>query len=149
MAMTAALLLAAAPVFAEGKTPGVDPVTEIVITAPQTLGLNDVELIRRPPPSRYQPEGTTLDLHDQGKSFDVSCMVADDGRMRDCAADENDMVDQNFVDIAVADISQIVVGPEAVDGTPTAGKRLLVTCAFRRLDVPDAVSKLAAADNAR
>ncbi len=108
------------------------PVPDEPVSA--TVRLGDVEGVQPPPPSVYQPEGTTADLMDNGKRFDIACRIDDSGEMDECEAAPNDMADKNFVAIALNDVSQTVVGPVADDGTPTAGRTLVVTCHFKRAD---------------
>ncbi|ESQ92122.1 hypothetical protein ABAC460_04345 [Asticcacaulis sp. AC460] len=102
--------------------------------AAEPVYLGDVRIVHQPPPSGYQPEGTNFDLEDQGKTFDISCTIAADGRLSACEAGENDLYDQKFVDIATANVSQWVVAPQTVAGGPAAGKTLIVTVQFNRTD---------------
>ncbi len=102
--------------------------------AQDAVHLADAQVVYQPQPTSYQPDASDLDLADQGKAFDVSCTVGDDGHMQDCKAEPNDMADQNFVRIAVSDVQQFVVGPQTRDGEATAGRQFTVTCAFHRLD---------------
>ncbi len=99
-----------------------------------TVGLDEVEVRKAPGQSRYQPEGSDLDLMDQGKSFDITCVIGRNGAMNDCEAAPNDIRDPNFVEIALNNVSQTVVGPVAEDGQPTEGRVLLVTAHFERAD---------------
>ncbi len=113
-----------------------------------TVRLGDVEVVQAPPPSTYQPEGTTMDLMDNGKRFDIACRIDNTGGMDECEVAPNDMVDKNFVEIALNDVSQTVVGPVAEDGAPTAGRTLVVTCHFKRAD-GDSLGAMALADGNR
>ena len=110
--------------------------------AAEPVYMGDVTIVHQPPPSGYQPEGTNFDLADQGKTFDVACTIATDGRLSGCAAEDNDLYDQKFVDIATANVSQWVVAPQTAQGQPSAGRTLIVTVRFNRADV-------AAADGAK
>lgn len=98
-----------------------------------TVRLEEVEVLTPPAQSRYQPEGSQ-DLQDAGKTFDVSCRIADTGNMEDCEASPNDIRDETFVEIAVNNVSQTVIGPVADDGQPTAGRTLIVTAQFHRIE---------------
>ena len=91
----------------------------------------DVIVLYRPEPASYRPDGGDRDLSDQGKSFDVTCIITRSGRMSDCQAEDNSMADQNFVNIAVRTISQWVVGPQTRSGEASAGRILIVTCRFQ------------------
>lgn len=113
--------------------------------ASEPVYLGDIKVVHQPPPSGYQPEGTNFDLEDQGKTFDISCTIAADGRLTACEAAENNLYDQNFVDIATANISQWIVAPQTVTGEPSAGRSLIVTVQFNRADRTD----VAAADDAK
>jgi len=113
-----------------------EPVTD-------TVSLSDVEIIEGPAQSEYQPENSNLDLLDQGKRFDITCIIGKDGGMTDCEAAPNDIRDPNFVEIALNNVSQTVVGPVADDGQPTEGRVLLVTAHFERADKQPASSDLA------
>lgn len=113
-----------------------------------TVRLGDVEVVQPPPPSTYQPEGTTADLQDNGKRFDISCRIDEVGEMDECEVGPNNMADRNFVEIALNDVSQTVVGPIADDGAPTAGRILVVTCQFKRAE-GDSLGALALAEGAQ
>lgn len=99
--------------------------------------LGEVNIVYQPQPSGYQPQGSEIDLSDQGKSFDVSCIIGAEGKLQNCQAGDNDLYDQNFVRIAVANVSQWVMSPQTVDGKSSVGRTLLVTCQFRRADRTD------------
>ena len=106
--------------------------------AQDALRLGDVNVMQTPKPAQYQPDSTDYDLADRGKTFDIACTVGDDGKMRDCAAQPNNMYDQNFVKIGVDNASGFVVGARARDGSLTAGRRLSLTCKFNRMGQDDA-----------
>ncbi|MBP2158672.1 MULTISPECIES: hypothetical protein [Asticcacaulis] len=144
------------PASIEGLQPAPQPFTFTVPSIPQparfavpdqpvaeTVSLSDVEVIEGPAQSKYQPENSNLDLLDQGKRFDISCIIGKDGGMTDCEAGPNDIRDPNFVEIALNNVSQTVVGPVAADGQPTEGRVLLVTAHFERADKQPANSDLA------
>ena len=101
--------------------------------AQDALRMSDVTITYLPTPRSYQPDGTNYDLADQGKSFDVTCVIAQNGHMQDCSANNNNMVDQNFVSRALDNVGQWVVNPQGRDGQPTVGKTFVVTCQFTRL----------------
>jgi len=101
---------------------------------PNPLYLNDVNVVQQPQPARYQPDATDYDLADRGKTFDIVCTVGGDGHMHDCTAEPNSMFDQNFVRIGVDNARDFVVGAQARDGSPTAGRTLSLTCQFNRTD---------------
>lgn len=107
------------------------------VMAQELVTSEDVVVLFQPEPARYIPDGDDLDLADQGKSFDVTCVITRSGRMSDCQAEENDIVDQNFVKIAVKTVSRWVVGPETRDGESSEGRVLIVTCQFRLEDQRD------------
>lgn len=109
-----------------------------VVLAQDALKLGDVNVMQTPKPAQYQPDSTDYDLADRGKTFDIACTVGDDGKMRDCAAEPNNMYDQNFVKIGVDNASGFVVGARARDGSSTAGRRLNLTCKFNRMGQDDA-----------
>ncbi len=102
--------------------------------AQNSLRLNDVNVVQQPQPARYQPDATDYDLADRGKTFDIVCTVGGDGHMHDCTAEPNSMFDQNFVRIGVDNARDFVVGAQARDGSPTAGRTLALTCQFNRAD---------------
>jgi len=108
-----------------------------VAVAQDSLRLGDVQVVQSPAPARYQPDSTDYDLADRGKTFDIDCLVAPDGRMHDCQALPNNMYDQNFVRIGVDNARGFVVATRARDGTPTAGRTLSLTCKFSRTDGSD------------
>ena len=99
-----------------------------------SLRLNDVNIVQQPQPAHYQPDATDYDLADRGKTFDIVCTVGGDGHMHDCTAEPNSMFDQNFVRIGVDNARDFVVGAQARDGSPTAGRTLALTCQFNRAD---------------
>ncbi|WP_155847304.1 hypothetical protein [Asticcacaulis sp. AC402] len=99
--------------------------------AQSLVGIDDLEIIYQPEPAHYQPSGDDLDLADQGKSFEVTCVISPSGRLSDCAAEDNDMVDQNFVRVAVKSVSKWVVGTQTRRGESAVGRLLTVTCWFR------------------
>lgn len=111
-----------------------------------TVRLSDVEIVEAPAQSKYQPENSNLDLLDQGKTFDITCVIDKDGGMNACEAAPNSIRDVNFVEIALANVGQTVVGPVAHDGQPTEGRILRVTAHFIRADKLPAVSDLASAE---
>ena len=113
------------------------------VMAQDVLRMGDVNISYLPAPRSYQPDGTNYDLADAGKSFDVTCVIGADGHLGSCRADNNNMVDQNFVSHALSNVGQWVVEPRAHDGEATAGKTFVVTCQFTRLD--DVNQKLATA----
>jgi hypothetical protein len=144
------------PVSIEGLQPAPQPFTFIAPSIPEparfdvpdkpvadTISLSEVQVRQAPAQSRYQPEDSNLDLLDQGKSFDITCVIGTNGAMKDCEAAPNDIRDPNFVDIALKNVSQTVVGPVAEDGQPTEGRVLLVTAHFQRADKQPATSDLA------
>ena len=98
------------------------------------LAINDITIVSQPQPANYQPQGSDLDLADAGKSFDIGCVVGGDGKLQACQAGANTIYDQNFIRIAIANVSQWVVAPRTVDGQLTAGRTLVVTCQFHRTD---------------
>ena len=104
--------------------PGIVMAQDLVTTA-------DVVVLYQPEPARYVPDGNDLDLSDQGKSFDVTCIITRSGRMSDCQAEDNDLADQNFVRIAVQNVSRWVVGPQTRNGDSSEGLVLVVTCQFQ------------------
>lgn len=104
------------------------------VMAQDALHMSDVTISYLPAPRSYQPDGTNYDLADAGKSFDVACVIGADGHLGGCRADNNNMVDQNFVSRALTNVGQWVVEPKAHNGQPTAGKKFVVTCQFTRLD---------------
>ncbi len=108
-----------------------------IAQAQDPLRLGDVQVMQSPEPARYQPDSTDYDLADRGKTFDIDCLVAADGRMHDCQALPNNMFDQNFVKIGVDNARDFVVGMRARDGSPTAGRVLSLTCKFSRTDEGD------------
>jgi hypothetical protein len=135
------------PAALEGLQPAPQPFTFAAPSIPEptrfavpdhpvadTVSLAEVEVRHAPGQSRYQPEGSDLDLMDQGKSFDITCVIGREGAMHDCEAAPNDIRDPNFVEIALNNVGQTVVGPVAEDGQPTAGRVLLVTAHFERAD---------------
>ncbi|ESQ76803.1 hypothetical protein [Asticcacaulis sp. AC402] len=103
-----------------------------VATEPAYFG--DIRILHQPAPSGYQPEGTTFDLEDDGKSFDIACTIAANGRLSACEAGENELYDEKFIDIALANVSQWIVAPQTVGGQSTAGRPLIVTVRFNRSD---------------
>lgn len=145
-----------APASVEGLQPMPQPFTFALPSIPEpvkfavpeapiadTIELSDVQVIEGPAQSQYQPENSNLDLLDQGKSFDITCVIGKNGGMTDCEAAPNDIRDPNFVEIALNNVSQTVVGPVANDGQPTEGRVLLVTAHFERADKQPASSDLA------
>ncbi len=104
------------------------------VFAQDALRLKDVNVVQQPEPARYQPDSTDYDLADKGKTFDIDCTVGPDGKMRDCEAQPNDMLDQNFVKIGVDNARGFVVDRAARDGSSTAGRTLSLTCQFSRAD---------------
>ena len=122
----------AAAVAIAGLIPGIALAQSSV--ASNTLSLNDVKVVQEPQPARYQPDATDYDLADRGKTFDIVCTVGGDGHMHDCTAAPNSMFDQNFVRIGVDNARDFVVGAQARDGSPTAGRTLSLTCRFNRAD---------------
>lgn len=116
----------AAVVAVAGLVPG-------VALAQDALRLGDVNIMQTPKPAQYQPDSTDYDLADRGKTFDIACTVGTDGRMQDCKAQPNNLYDQNFVKIGVDNAGGFVVGARARDGSPTAGRRLSLTCKFNRM----------------
>jgi hypothetical protein len=140
----------------EGLRPAPEPFTFTVPSIPEptkfavpdepiadTVSLSDVEVIKGPAQSAYQPENSNLDLLDQGKRFDITCVIGKDGAMTECEAAPNDIRDPNFIDIALENVSKTVVGPVGDDGQPTEGRLLLVTAHFERADKQPAASDLA------
>ena len=113
----------------------------------QVLRMSDVTISYLPTPRSYQPDGTNYDLADQGKSFDVTCVINGQGHMQNCSAANNNMVDQNFVSRALDNVGQWVVDARALDGEPTAGKTFTVTCQFTRL--ADVTQQIASASPPR
>lgn len=145
-----------APAPTEGLQPAPQPFTFVVPTVPEparfdvpnepvaeTISLSEVEVIEAPGQSEYQPENSNLDLLDQGKRFDITCVIGKDGGMNDCEAAPNDIRDPNFIDIALENVGKTVVGPVADDGQPTEGRLLLVTAQFERADKQPASNDLA------
>lgn len=126
--------------FAAGSLPG-------AAMAQGVLHMSDVTISYLPEPRSYQPDGTNWDLADAGKSFDVSCVIGSNGHLGGCRADNNNMVDQNFVSRALSNVGQWIIAPAAHNGEPTVGKTFVVTCQFTRLD--DVSQKLATAMPAR
>ena len=102
-----------------------------VVMAQDLITVDDLYIMYQPEPAHYQPSGDDLDLADQGKSFDITCVIAPSGGLDDCQAEDNDMVDQNFVRVAVKNVGKWVVGPQTRSGDSTAGKVVIVTCRFR------------------
>ena len=102
-----------------------------VVMAQDLVTAEELVILYQPEPAHYMPDGDDLDLADQGKSFDVTCVIARSGKMEDCQAEDNDMVDQNFVRIAVKNVSKWVVGPQTRDGDSSEGLVLIVTCRFQ------------------
>jgi hypothetical protein len=100
--------------------------------AQSVLRLGDVDVVQTPQQAHYRPENTDYDLADQGKTFNILCTVAVDGRMQDCTAQPNGMADQNFVRIGTDNARYFVIARHARDGTPTAGRILSLTCKFDR-----------------
>ncbi|EGF90175.1 hypothetical protein ABI_31900 [Asticcacaulis biprosthecium C19] len=95
------------------------------------VSIDDLNVLYQPEPAHYQPSGDDLDLADQGKSFEVSCVISASGRLNDCEAEDNDMADQNFVDVAVESVSKWVVGTETRSGESVVGRVVTITCRFR------------------
>jgi len=116
-------------------------------TAQDLLRMGDVGVVHQPEPASYQPEGSTLDLADQGKSFDIACVVGGDGRLGNCKALANDMIDQNFVKTALDNADDWVVQPRDSHGRSTAGRTFVITCQFKRKDETAGAPSLAAADS--
>ncbi len=106
-----------------------------------SLRLDDVNIVQQPQPAHYQPDATDYDLADRGKTFDIVCTVGGDGYMHDCTAQPNSLFDQNFVRIGVDNARDFVVGAQARDGSPTAGRTLALTCQFNRADSDVAADK--------
>jgi len=100
--------------------------------AQTVLRLGDVDVVQTPQQAHYRPENTDYDLADQGKTFNILCTVAVDGRMQDCTAQPNSMADQNFVHIGTDNARYFVIARHARDGSPTAGRILSLTCKFDR-----------------
>ncbi len=105
-----------------------------VFAQDSVLRMNDVTINYQPKPASYQPDGTNYDLADQGKSFNIACVIGADGHPGGCRADNNNMVDQNFVSRALGNVSQWVIDPTARDGSATTGQTLVITCQFTRTD---------------
>ena len=101
--------------------------------AQEALRLGDVNVVQMPKPAQYQPDSTDYDLADRGKTFDIVCTVGDDGKVSDCAAQPNNLYDQNFVKIGVDNANGFVVGTRARDGSSTVGRKLNLTCKFNRM----------------
>ncbi|MGZ3298145.1 MAG: hypothetical protein ACXU8U_05830 [Asticcacaulis sp.] len=97
-----------------------------------SLRLSDVDIVYQPEPASYRPENTDYDLADQGKRFDIECVIAANGHVRDCQAMQNNLADQNFVRVALDSVKGFIVGPVAHDGLPTAGRTLVITSEFHR-----------------
>ncbi len=108
-----------------------------VALAQDALKLGDVNVMQMPKPAQYQPDSTDYDLADRGKTFDIVCTVGNDGKMSDCAAQPNNLYDQNFVKIGVDNANGFVVGTRARDGSSTAGRKLSLTCKFNRMGGDD------------
>ena len=104
------------------------------------LYMNDVNIVYQPTPASYQPQGSDYDLADAGKSFNIACIVTQGGHLGNCQAQANDLVDQNFIRIAVANVGQWMVGPKARDGGASVGRTFVVTCRYSRKDQPSAIS---------
>lgn len=99
--------------------------------AQSLVAIDDLNIIYQPEPAHYQPSGDDLDLADQGKSFEVTCVISSSGRLRDCEAEDNDMADQNFVDVAVESVGKWVVSTETRTGENAVGRLVTITCRFR------------------
>ncbi len=108
-----------------------------VALAQDALKLGDVNVMQMPKPAQYQPDSTDYDLADRGKTFDIVCTVGNDGKMSDCAAQPNNLYDQNFVKIGVDNANGFVVGTRARDGSSTVGRKLSLTCKFNRMGGDD------------
>jgi hypothetical protein len=98
--------------------------------AQSLVALDDLNIIYQPQPAHYQPSGDDLDLADQGKSFEVTCVISSTGRLRDCEAEDNNMADQNFVAVAVESVGKWVVGTETLSGENAVGRLVTITCRF-------------------
>lgn len=116
--------------------------------AQTVLRMGDVGVLHQPEPASYQPEGN-YDLADAGKTFDIACIVGGDGRLSGCKAMANNIVDQNFVTVALDNASGWVIQPRDHFGKSTAGRTFLLICQFKRSDDVEATPSLASADGAK
>ncbi len=96
------------------------------------ISANEVDVLYQPAPQNYQPDGN-LDASDSGKSFAIDCTISGDGHLGNCYAEDNDLNDQNFVRLALANARQWVVAPQLHDGGASAGRTFRMVCRFDRL----------------
>lgn len=97
------------------------------------VSTRDVDILYQPAPQNYQPDGN-LDTGDGGKTFAIVCTISGDGHLGSCYAEDNDLNDQNFVRLALANARQWVVGPQLRDGESSAGRSFRMVCRFDRLN---------------
>ncbi|ESQ92123.1 hypothetical protein ABAC460_04350 [Asticcacaulis sp. AC460] len=110
---------------------GIILVCPTLVWAQGLIAIDDLNIIYQPEPAHYQPSGDDLDLADEGKSFEVTCVVSSSGRLMDCEAEDNDMADQKFVEVAVESVGKWVVGTETLSGENAVGRLVTITCRFR------------------
>ena len=96
------------------------------------VSANEVDILYQPAPQNYQPDGN-LDATDAGKTFAIVCTISDDGHLSGCYVEDNDLNDQNFVRLALANARQWVVAPQMHDGENSAGHSFRMVCRFDRL----------------
>lgn len=130
-------------VFALAVVAGATSLVATSVNAQTPIFLGDIKVLKQPLPTAYQPEGTTNDLADAGKSFDVACIITATGTLSDCRALDNDIYDPNFIRVALGNIGHWVVAPTTLDGRSAVGRTLTITVQVQRTDLTEGAVAMA------